>query len=55
MAAVIAFVLFGISLRDFITFGSALRLLDGLVTWWVLMLLPALVYAACVMPWPSKK
>lgn len=55
LLALLAFVVFGVSLRDFVTFGGALGVFDGLVLWWVLMLLPALVYGACVMPWAPKE
>ncbi|TAK86479.1 MAG: hypothetical protein EPO20_07475 [Betaproteobacteria bacterium] len=55
LLALLAFVLFGVSLREFVTFGGALGALDGLVAWWVLMLLPALVYAASMMPWAPRE
>lgn len=55
LLALLAFVLFGLSLQDFITFGGRLGLLDGLVAWWAVMLVPALVYAACAMPWAPRE
>lgn len=54
LLALLAFFLFGVPLRDFITFGGALGLLGGLAAWWALMLVPALVYAAYGMPWVPK-
>jgi hypothetical protein len=54
LLALAAFVVFGIALTDFITFGGTLGLLEGLVAWWALMLVPAIVYAAYAMPWESK-
>lgn len=55
LLALLAFILFGVSLYDFVTFGGALGAVDGLVAWWALMLLPALIYAAYVMPWAPKE
>lgn len=54
LLALLGFLLFGISLFDFVTFGGALGPVEGLIAWWVLMLVPALVYAAYVMPWEAK-
>ena len=47
--------LFGVSLRAVVTFGSLLTALEGLLAWWALLFLPALVYAACVMPWSARE
>ncbi len=55
LLALMAFVAFGFSLQDFITFNGALSLLNGLVAWWAVMLVPALVYAAYGMPWAPKE
>jgi hypothetical protein len=51
----LSFALFGVSLRAFVTFGSLLTALEGLLAWWALLFLPALVYAACVMPWSARE
>jgi hypothetical protein len=53
--ALLAFILFGVSPAEFITFGGALSLLDGLVVWWAVMLVLALVYAAYLMPWAPRQ
>ena len=50
-----SFALFGASLRVVVTFGSLLSALEGLLAWWALLFLPALVYAACVMPWSARE
>jgi hypothetical protein len=52
--ALLAFLLAGISLQDFVTFGGALSASYGLVLWWAVMLVPAIVYAAFVMPRPAS-
>ena len=43
--------LFGISLPALVTLGGALHPVLGLMAWWVLFLVPALVYSAWVLPW----
>jgi hypothetical protein len=50
-----SFALFGVSLRAVVTFGSLLTALQGLLAWWALLFLPALAYAACVMPWSARE
>lgn len=55
LVALLAFALFGVSLRELITFGGALGLVEGLLAWWALLLVPALVYAAYMMPWDAGK
>ena len=52
--ALACFFFFGISIRGFVTFGESLPAPEGLVAWWLLMLVPALVYSAYVMPWSAK-
>jgi len=42
---------FGISLYGFLTFGGSLTVAQGVLAWWAILLVPALVYAAYVMPW----
>ena len=49
--AFFGFALFGVSLRAFVTFGGFLAPFPGLLAWWAVLFLPALVYAACAMPW----
>jgi hypothetical protein len=51
----LSFALFGASLRAVVTFGSVLTAVEGLLAWWALLFLPALVYAAYVMPWSARE
>ena len=51
----LSFVLFGVPLRSFVTFGEALTAFEGLVVWWSVLLVPAAAYSACMMPWEAKK
>lgn len=44
--AALAFVLFGLPLHSFLTFGERVLAPVGLVAWWALAWLPAAVYAA---------
>ena len=45
---------FGISLQALATFGGRLELFPGLVAWWLIVLVPALVYTAFMYPWGGK-
>ena len=51
----LCFAFFGVSLRALVTFGSLLTALEGVLAWWALLFLPAIVYAACVMPWSARE
>jgi hypothetical protein len=54
--AILALVLapFGVSLQTLATFGGRLELFPGLLVWWLVVLVPALVYTAFVYPWAGK-
>jgi hypothetical protein len=45
---------FGVSPQALATFGNRLDLFPGLLAWWLIVLVPVLVYAAFVYPWPDK-
>jgi hypothetical protein len=38
-------------LESLVSFGGRLAPVAGLLAWWAILLVPALVYSACVMPW----
>ena len=48
------FAVLGISFHAFATFGGALNGFQWLLVWWTLGFLPALAYAAYVLPWSPK-
>lgn len=54
MLAAVLFV-FGTSLHAFVTFGGAIGGVVGVVTWWVVGFVPALGYAAYVLPWNRRQ
>ena len=54
IAALLSFLVFGISLHGFITFGDVLNAPEGLIAWWAVLLIPSLVYAAYTMPWDQR-
>ncbi len=54
LLALLARLTFGVSLHALVTLGGELSGVDGLVVWWAVMLIPALVYAGYVMPWAPK-
>jgi hypothetical protein len=49
LAALLAF--FGSSLHAFVTFGGAISAFLGVAAWWTAGFVPALVYAAWVLPY----
>jgi hypothetical protein len=53
--AFLSFVLFGVPLRSFVTFGEALAAFEGLVVWWFVLFVPAVAYSVFMMPWEAKK
>jgi len=55
LLALLSFLLFGVSLQGFTTFGGTLGLFEGLVALWTLLLIPSLAYAAYMMPWGPKE
>ncbi len=50
LAALLALAL-GLPLESLVTFGGRLTALEGLLAWWGILLVPAGVYSASVMPW----
>ncbi len=55
IVALAAVGLFGVSLRALVTFGGWLPAVPGLAAWWLILFVPALVYAAYVMPWHGEE
>lgn len=55
--ALLAAVLFllGIPLLGFVTFGGALNGYQAALAWWILGFLPALGYAAYLLPWSQTE
>jgi predicted permease len=55
LLAFLSFVLFGVSLRAFVTLGDRLTPFHGVLAWWALLFIPALVYAAYMMTWRPRE
>jgi len=62
LLATLAFRLFGIPFDALVTFGGALGMFLGLVSWWLVAFAGACAYAAWMFPWgdaafawPSRK
>ena len=51
LLALFCYLAFGVSLEGFVTFGGEIPAFEGLVAWWVIMLVPAIVWSAYMMPW----
>jgi hypothetical protein len=49
LLAVASYVLFGVSLHAFVTFGDSFGVFAGLLAWWVVGFVPAYVYAAVLL------
>lgn len=48
--ALLAFLAFDVPLLGFLTFGGALNVFAGLLAWWMVAFLAALLYAVFAMP-----
>ena len=53
LVAVVAW-LCGVTLSSLVTFGGKVPPALGLLAWWAIFLVPALVYAAYAMPWHPR-
>lgn len=50
LVALLAFLAFDVPLLGFLTFGGALNVFAGLLAWWMVAFLAALLYAVFAMP-----
>jgi hypothetical protein len=53
LALALAFRLLAVPFEGLVSFGGALNLFVGLAVWWLVFFAGALVYAACLFPWPA--
>ena len=55
--SLLAGVVFGLAapLLGFVTFGGALNGFQAALTWWIFGFIPALGYAAYLLPWSRKE
>jgi hypothetical protein len=44
----------GTPFQAFLTFADTFNRFQGLVAWWMVLFLPALAYATCVLPWSAE-
>lgn len=49
LLALVAYGLFDIPLREFVTLGEAMHPALGLVAWWAISFIPAYIYAVLVL------
>ena len=54
-AGLAAYFGFGIAFADLVTFGESLNGFEGVVAWWLIVLVPAIAYSATVMPWYGRE
>src|SRR3982750_572460 len=52
--AVFCYAVFDIPFQNFLTFAGTFNRFIGLVAWWMLFFLPALAYAAVLLPGPKE-
>jgi hypothetical protein len=55
LLALLSFAVLGTSLHAFVTFGGTLNAFQGVLAWWALGFVPALAYAAYMLPWEQEK
>ena len=55
LLACFAYAVLDIPFQSFLTFAGTFNRFQGLVAWWMLLFVPALVYAACAPPWSAKE
>ena len=55
LLALLSFILLGISLHAFVTFGGTLSALQGVLAWWLVSFVPALAYAVHALPWHQDR
>lgn len=46
----LVFALLEVPLHTLVTFDGLLSAVEGVIAWWAIFYVPAVVYAACVMP-----
>ena len=51
LLALLCFAAFRLPLESFVGFGGRLTPVEGLLAWWAILFVPALVYSAYAMPW----
>ena len=55
LVAALALYLAAIPFEAFLTFGGALNRPSGMLAWWLIVFVVALVYAAIVFPWDMRQ
>ena len=51
LIAAFGYAVLDIPFQTFLTFAGTFNRFVGLLAWWTLLFVPALAYAACVLPW----
>jgi hypothetical protein len=57
VGALLALLLYGVlgtPFQDFLTFADTFNRFQGVLAWWMVLFLPALAYATCVLPWEDE-
>jgi hypothetical protein len=54
LLAWLCYAVLGTPFQDFLTFAHTFNRFQGLLAWWVVLFLPALAYATCVLPWSAE-
>ena len=54
LLALLCYAVLGTSFEAFLTFADTFDRFHGLVAWWMVLFLPALAYATCVLPWSAE-
>jgi hypothetical protein len=54
LLAWLCYAVLGTPFLAFLTFADTFSRFQGLVAWWMVLFLPALAYATCVLPWTPE-
>jgi hypothetical protein len=54
LLAWLSYAVLGTTFQSFLTFADTFTRFQGLVAWWMVLFLPALAYATCVLPWTPE-
>ncbi len=54
IGGLVAYYAFDLPFVDLVTFKDSVNGFEGVVAWWLIVLVPAIVYSSTVMPWHGR-
>jgi hypothetical protein len=55
IAGLVGYYGFELPFNDLVTFKESVNDFEGVVAWWLIVLVPAIAYSSTVMPWHGRK